>query len=167
MPGCWFETSTCLGEAEARHVGVDSFGLVGSDLVRLVPDANGAVVANALVESFPRRQMGCVACLCIGDEMVEASPILCHRNASPVDGSLCGEKAERGVGVELLQHGAHGFCDGKPFVDCEQAVDLKSDEEDDEGAFYFGGVASWEDGRHMRKLYNWLSRFWSGETSAL
>jgi len=41
------------GEAGAGHIGVDGFVLDGGDLVGFVPDADGAVIADVLIEVLP------------------------------------------------------------------------------------------------------------------
>ena len=136
-------------EAEAGHVVVDALRLAVGDLVGFVPDADGAVFADALVEGLPGGKVGGVAGLGVGDEMVEAAPVLGEHNSAPVEGGVGGEKAEGWVGVEFVEHGAHGFGGGKPLVDREQAVDAKADEEDHEGPFNAGSVTAWVEGRHM------------------
>jgi hypothetical protein len=95
------------------------------------------------------REVGGVAGLGVGDEMVEAAPVLGEHNSAPVEGGVGGEEAEKWVGVELVEHGAHSFGGGEPLVDGKQAVDAKPDEEDDEGAFDAGGVTAWVEGGHM------------------
>ena len=81
------------GEAEARHVDVDGLVLVGGDLVGFVPDADATVVADALVEGLPCREVRCVALLSVGDEVVEAAPVLGDHNAGPVEGGEAAEEA--------------------------------------------------------------------------
>jgi hypothetical protein len=136
------------GEAEAGHVGIDGLGLAGGDLVGFVPDADGAIIADALVEGLPGGEVGGVAGLGVVDELVEAAPVLGDHDSAPVEGGEAAKKAEGWVGVELAEHGAHGFGGGEPLVDGEQAVDAEADEEDDEGAFDAGGVAAWVEGGH-------------------
>ena len=139
----------CDGEAEAGHVVVDALGLAVGDLVSFVPDSDSAVFADTLVECLPGGEVGGVAGLGVGDEMVEASPVLGEHDSAPIEGSVGGEKTEGRVGVEFVEHGAHGFGGGEPLVDGEQAVDAKADEEDDERAFDACGVTAWVEGGHM------------------
>ena len=136
------------GEAEAGHVGVDGLVLAVGDLVGFVPDAYGAVVADALVEGLPGGEVGGVARLGVVDEVVEGAPVLGDHDSGPVDGGEAAEEAEGWVGVELAEHGTHGAGGGKPLVEGEEPVDAEADEEDDEGAFDAGGVAAWVDGGH-------------------
>jgi hypothetical protein len=136
-------------EAEAGHIDVDGLVLAGGDLVGFVPDADGAVAADVLVEGLPGREVCGVAGLGVVDEVVEAAPVLGDHDAGPVERGEAAEEAEFGVGVELLEHGGHGFGDREPLVEGEQAVDAKADEEDDEGAFDAGGEAACVDGGHM------------------
>lgn len=136
------------GEAEEGHVGVDAFVLSSGDLVGFVPDSDGAVAADALVEGLPSGKVGGFVGLGVVDEVVEAAPVLGDHDSAPVDGGEAAEEAEGWVGVELAKHGAHGDGGGKPFVRGEQAVDAHADEEDDERAFDAGGEAAWVDGRH-------------------
>jgi hypothetical protein len=154
------------GEAEAGHVGVDGLVVAGGDLEGLVPDADGAVGAYALVEGFPGGKVGGGAGLGVVDEVVEAAPVLGDHDAGPVDGGEAAEKAEVGVGVELPEHGAHGFGDGEPLVEGEEAVDAEADEEDDEGAFDAGGEAAWVEGGHglCGSVQTWAMSF-SGSCS--
>jgi hypothetical protein len=140
------------GQAEAGHVGVDGFVFSGGDLVGFVPDADGVVVADVLVEGLPCGEVGGVTGLGVVDELVEAAPVLGDHDAGPVDGGEAAEEAQGRVGVELAEHGAHRFADGEPFVDGEEAVDAKADEENDEGAFDVGGVSACVDGRHVDRM---------------
>ena len=139
------------GEAEAGHVDVDGLVLSGADLIGLVPDADGAIVAYALVEGLPGGKVCGVAGLRIVDEVVEAAPVLGDHDAGPVEGGEASEEAEFRVGVELLEHGGHGFGDGEPLVEGEDAVDAKADEENNERTLDAGGVATCLDGRHISR----------------
>ena len=141
------------GEAEAGHVDVDGLVLVGGDLVGFVPDADGAVVADALVEGFPCGEVRGVALLGISNEVVEASPVLSHGDAAPVDGRVACEEAQLRVGVKFAEHGWHGFGYEGPLVEGEETVDAKAYEEDDEGPFDARGKTAWMDDGHMRRLY--------------
>jgi hypothetical protein len=137
------------GETKAGHVVVDRLILAGGDLVGFVPDADGAVVADALVEGLPGGEVGGVAGLRVVDEVVEAAPVLGDHDSAPVEGGETAEEAEGRVGVKLVEHGAHGFRGGEPLAWGEEAVDAKADEEDDEGAFDAGGVTAWMESGHM------------------
>jgi hypothetical protein len=144
------------GEAEAGHVRVDGLVLACGDLIGFVPDADGAVVSDTLVEGLPCGEVGGGAGLGVVDEVVEAAPVLGDHDAGPVEGGEAAEEAEGWVGVELAEHGAHGFADGEPLIEGEEAVDAKADEEDDEWAFDAGGEAAWVEGGHMgRTIQPW------------
>ena len=107
-----------------------------------MPDADSAVGADALVEGLPCGEVSGVAGLGIGDEMVEATPVLGDHDSTPVKGGVGGQEAERWVGEEFVEHGTHGLGCGKPLANGEKSVDAKADEEDDEGAFDGGGIAT-------------------------
>src|SRR3984957_2664194 len=94
--------TACKGEAKARHISVDALVLAVGDLIGFVPYANAAVRSDVLVERLPCRKMCGIARLCVGDEMVEATPVLRDHGASPINGSMAGEESERRVGRELL-----------------------------------------------------------------
>lgn len=151
--------SSGAGETVARHVGVDALGVSRGDLIGLVPDADDAVrVSRALVEGLPRGKVFGIVGLGVGEEVVEAAPVLDEVDSAPDDAVLGGEEAERGVGGELADHGRHGLEGGPPFMRGQQAVDAYADEEDDEGAVDAGGVTAFEDGGHSRRRIPWGER---------
>lgn len=137
-------------EAHAGCVVVDALVLASSDLVGFVPDAYRAVGAHAAVEGCPRGEMVGVAGLGVGDEMVEAAPVLSDHDSAPIYGGMGGEEAGFRIGIELAEHRAHGCGGGNPFVKGQQAVDAHADEEDYERAFDAGGVTAGEDFGHRK-----------------
>jgi hypothetical protein len=140
------------GEAVAGHVEVDGLRLSGSDLIGLMPDSNNAFgVSGALIEGLPGGEMVGVTSVGVGEEMIEATPILDERRSTRGEAGLGAEEAEGGVSVELLDHGRHGSEGGKPLTNGEQPVDADADKKDDEGAFDAGGVSAWKDGGHIEE----------------
>ena len=103
-----------------------------------------------LVEGLPGGKVFGAPGLGVGDEVVEAAPVLGDHDTAPLDGAAGGEEAEFGVGVELVAHTPGG---GEPFARSEEAVDAQADEEDDQRTFDAGGVAAWVEGGHMGKGY--------------
>jgi hypothetical protein len=75
-----FDVSGRGGQAEFRHVDVDAFAFSRLDEIGLVPDADCPIVANSAIESGPSRKMVTRAIVCLGDELVEAFPILLNEN---------------------------------------------------------------------------------------
>jgi hypothetical protein len=135
----------CLGEAEWRHVDVDALVLALADRVRLMEDADRAVVAYGAIKGSPCGQVGFVAGVGIGIEVVNAAPILERHDGATAKEGLYVQEAKVWLSGELFEHARHGLGDGEPLVDLPEAVDAHADEEDGEVAFDLGGVTAWED----------------------
>ena len=81
------------GESEAGHIGVYALILAGGDLVGFVPDADGSIASDVLIEGFPCGEVGCIARLGVVDEVVEGAPVLGDHDAGHVEGGESAEKA--------------------------------------------------------------------------
>jgi hypothetical protein len=149
---------TCAGESEAGHVDVDALRAALGDLVRFVPNADGTVVADALVKGPPCGQVGGSAGLGVTNKLVETAPVLSHHDPSPVEGGVTCEEAKLRIRVEFADHGRHCLTDGNPFIESEQAVDTEADKEDHEGAFYAGAEATRIEGGHLCKPITRIER---------
>lgn len=119
----------CIGRGAsppASTVGVDALVIAVCNLISFVPDADGAVRFDALVEGFPGWEVDGVTGLGVSDEMVEAAPVLGNHDSAPVKGWVGGKQAQRRASVEFFEHRAHGFGNSAPgalpssAVPCDQ-----------------------------------------------
>src|SRR5690242_3031092 len=74
-----------LAKTEWRHVDVDVLVGSGTGYVSLVPYAHGTIDADGLVERPPSRQMLSLFVSGIGEQLIQAAPVLHHdrRTAEP------------------------------------------------------------------------------------
>jgi hypothetical protein len=68
----------------------------------------------------------------IGEQIVEAAPVLEDTDTPPVNEKLGVEQAQSGIALELRDHGRHGRSNAGPLTQGEEAIDAHADEEDKE-----------------------------------
>src|SRR5258708_5770725 len=63
-------------QTESRHIGIDILRLLRRDGIALMPDADGAIVLQFAVEGRPGGKMLTFAVMGIGEQLLQAFPIL-------------------------------------------------------------------------------------------
>jgi hypothetical protein len=144
--------SSRRGQAEFWHVDIHAFAFAGLDEVGLVPDADGSVVANGAVEGGPGWEMMARAIVGVGDELIEALPILLDDNDPAGEGAAVEQQPGLRLFTELREHARHGKHDGKPFSDCKKIVNAHADEKKDDRLLDVRGIAAGNDFIHVEHL---------------
>ena len=130
------------GETETGHVAINTFELVGVDRIGLVPDTDGSIRADELVEFLPGSQMriGWVARKIF--KVFERTPVLDQHGTAKIPKELSVQEALFRITEQCLQHWRHGIGDRQPFVESPPLVNAHPDQKDYEGLVCFGCVSS-------------------------